>query len=65
MGIKCWNLGFNAHDSKTFIICSTTNIANEWYWLVENDKKKGAKWNLEFGSNWAPFKSIIFLSLGF
>jgi len=40
MGIKCWNLGFNAHDSKTFIICSTTNIANEWYWLVENDKKK-------------------------
>jgi hypothetical protein len=20
MGIKCWNLGFNAHDSKTFMI---------------------------------------------
>jgi hypothetical protein len=20
MGIKCWNLGFNAHGSKTFIV---------------------------------------------
>jgi len=29
MGIKCWNLGFNAHGSKTFIvIIQPTSLMN-------------------------------------